>query len=66
MNCRNVATALYSSGVRPGAVIVHRLAPPIMELSGDLISSGSYGSNASPQSNVALFTMSPRAPDELK
>ena len=66
MNCRNVATALYSAGVRPGAVIVHRLAPPMMELSGVLMISGSYGRNASPQSNLALFTMSPRVPDELK
>ena len=38
----------------------------MIELSGDLISSGSYGRNASPQSNFALFTMSPRMPDELK
>ena len=52
--------------MRPGAVIVHRLAPPMMELSGSLISSGSYGRNASPQSNVALLIMSARIPDELK
>ena len=36
MNCRNCATALYSAGVRSGAVIVHRLAPPMIEFSGDL------------------------------
>src|ERR1700733_5403468 len=66
MNCRKTAAAWYSVGVRPGAVIVHRLAPPMIEFSGALISSGSYGRNASPQSNLALFTRSPRIPEELK
>ena len=66
MNSRNVATALYSAGVRPGAVIVHRLAPPMIEFSGVLMISGSYGRYASPQSNLALFTRSPRMPEELK
>jgi hypothetical protein len=36
--------------VRPGAVIVHRLAPPMIELIGDVVISGSYGRNAIPQS----------------
>ena len=66
IKARNCATPLYSAGVRFGAVMVHRLAPPMIELIGALVSSGSYGSGASSQRNLAFFAMSARPPDELK
>src|SRR3978361_2062740 len=64
MYFRNSATALYSSGVRFGAVMVHRLAPPMIEFIGVLMISGSYGRYASAQSNFADFTRLPRDEDD--
>ena len=66
MNSRKLATPLYSAGVRFGAVIAHRLAPPMMLLLGDLMISGSYGSTAAAQLNLALRTMSARPDEEPK
>ena len=65
MYCRNDATPLYSAGVRFGAVIVHRLAPPITEFSGSGRTAGSKGSSASPQRNLAFFATSARTPEDM-
>ena len=61
INCRNCATALYSAAVRCFAVIVHRLAPPMIELIGFVLTSGSIGRYAAAQLNFAIRAIA-RAP----